>query len=53
MQEVYYGKTTQPLYCLIDGNEQLLQPAYGADYFQFQVEPFLKFLKDGKSNYKK
>ncbi len=53
LQEVYYGKTTQPLYCLIDGNEQLLQPAYGADYFQFQVEPFVKFLKDGKSNYKK
>ena len=34
-------------------NEDLLQPAYGADYFKFEVEPFVEFLKNGISEYKK
>lgn len=53
LQEYYFGKTTQPLYCLLDANEELLQPALGADYFQFEVEPFKKFLEEGISEYAK
>ena len=47
LQEYYFGKSTQPLYCLLNSNEELLQPAYGADYFQFKVEPFVEFLQEG------
>lgn len=53
LEEYYFGKSTQPLYCLLDKDENLLQPAYGADYFQFEVEPFVNFLKDGIKEYKK
>ncbi|MBL7811705.1 MAG: thioredoxin family protein [Bacteroidetes bacterium] len=53
IEEIYFGKTTQPLYCLLDANENLLQPALGADYFKFNTEPFLKFLKDGKDEFNK
>lgn len=53
LEEYYFGKSTQPLYCLLDKDESLLQPAYGADYFQFEVEPFVNFLKDGIKEYKK
>lgn len=53
LEEYYFGKSTQPLYCLLDQNEDLLQPAYGADYFKFEVEPFVEFLKNGISEYKK
>lgn len=53
IEEQYFGKTTQPLYCIIDENENLLQPALGADYFNFQIPPFKKFLEDGISEFKK
>jgi thiol:disulfide interchange protein DsbD len=53
LQEYYFGKTTQPLYCLLDANEELVQPALGADYFQFEVEPFKKFLEEGIAEYSK
>jgi len=53
LQEYYFGKTTQPLYCLLDGNEDLLQPALGADYFQFEIEPFKKFLEEGIAEFTK
>lgn len=53
IEEQYFGKTTQPLYCIIDENENLLQPAFGADYFKFQSPPFKKFLEDGISEFKK
>jgi thiol:disulfide interchange protein DsbD len=53
LQEYYFGKSTQPLYCLLNSKEELLQPAYGADYFQFKVEPFVKFLQEGLKEYAK
>lgn len=53
IEECYFGKTTQPLYCIMDGNENLLQPAYGAEFFNFQSEPFIQFLKDGISSFNK
>jgi len=53
LEELYFGKLTQPLYCLLDGNEELVQEARGADYFQFEVEPFVEFLKQGLAEYQK
>lgn len=53
LQEYYFGKSTQPLYCLLNSDEELLQPAYGADYFQFKVEPFVDFLQEGLKEYAK
>ena len=53
IEELYFGKTTQPLYCLLDQNENLLQPALGADHFQFQVDPFVEFLKNGSLEFNK
>ncbi len=53
LQEYYFGKSTQPLYCLLNSKEELLQPAYGADYFQFEVEPFVAFLQDGLKEFAK
>jgi thiol:disulfide interchange protein DsbD len=53
IEEAYFGKTTQPLYCLLDANENLLQPALGADHFKFAVDPFVSFLKDGVTEYNK
>jgi thiol:disulfide interchange protein DsbD len=53
IEEAYFGKTTQPLYCLLDADENLLQPALGADHFKFAVDPFVTFLKGGVEQYKK
>ncbi len=53
IEQCYFGKTVQPLYVLMDGNENLLQPAYTAEYFEFKSEPFIKFLEDGLTNFKK
>lgn len=53
IEQCYFGKTVQPLYVLMDGNENLLQPAYTAEYFNFKSEPFIKFLEDGVTNFKK
>ena len=53
IEQCYFGKTVQPLYVLMDGNENLLQPAYTAEYSNFKSEPFIKFLEDGAINFKK
>ena len=53
IEECYFGKTTQPLYCIMDENENLLQPAYGAEFFNFKSEPFIQFLKDGVASFNK
>jgi len=37
----------------MDGNENLLQPAYGAEFFNFKSEPFIQFLKDGVASFNK
>ncbi len=49
----YFGKTSQPLYCIIDGDENLLQPASSAEKFNFRAEPFHEFLKKGVAEFKK
>ncbi len=51
IEEAYFGQTTQPLYCIIDGNENLLEQPLGADYFQFKIDPFRDFLANGKKNF--
>lgn len=53
IEQCYFGKTVQPLYVLMDGQENLLQPAYTAEYFNFKSELFIKFLEDGITNFKK
>lgn len=51
----YFGKTSQPLYCLLDGTENLLQTPVGSEINkkQFDTEEFLKFLENGLAEYKK
>jgi len=51
IEEAYFGQTTQPLYCIVDGNETLLEQPLGADFFKFQIDPFRDFLINGKKNY--
>ena len=51
----YFGKNSQPLYCLLDGSENLLQTPVGSEINdkQFDTEEFLKFLENGLSEFKK
>jgi thiol:disulfide interchange protein DsbD len=51
----YFGKNSQPLYCLLDGKEDLLQTPVGSEinHKQFDTEEFLKFLENGLSEFKK
>lgn len=51
----YFGKSSQPLYCLLDGKESLLQTPVGSEinHKQFDTEEFLKFLENGVKEYKK
>jgi thiol:disulfide interchange protein DsbD len=51
----YFGKTSQPLYCLLDGSESLLQTPVGSEINkkQFDTEEFLKFLENGLVEFKK
>lgn len=51
----YFGKTSQPLYCLLDGNESLLQTPVGSEINkkQFDTEEFLMFLERGVTEFKK
>ncbi len=51
----YFGASSQPLYCLLDGNENLLQTPVGSEINekQFNTEEFLKFLEAGVKEYKK
>jgi hypothetical protein len=51
----YFGKSSQPLYCLLDSKESLLQTPVGSEINnkQFDTEEFLKFLESGVKEYKK
>lgn len=51
----YFGASSQPLYCLLDGNEDLLQSPVGSEINkkQFDTEEFLNFLEQGVAEYKK
>jgi thiol:disulfide interchange protein DsbD len=51
----YFGKNSQPLYCLLDSKEDLLQTPVGSEinHKQFDTEEFLKFLENGLSEFKK
>lgn len=51
----YFNKTSQPLYCLLDGKENLLQKPEGSEINnkQFDTEEFLKFLENGLAEFKK
>ncbi len=51
----YFGKSSQPLYCLLDGKENLLQTPVGSEINnkQFDTEEFLKFLENGVKEFKK
>jgi cytochrome c biogenesis protein CcdA len=51
----YFGKSSQPLYCLLDSKESLLQTPVGSEINnkQFDTEEFLKFLENGVKEYKK
>jgi thiol:disulfide interchange protein len=51
----YFGKSSQPLYCLLDGRESLLQSPVGSEINdkQFDTDEFLRFLENGVSEYKK
>lgn len=51
----YFGASSQPLYCLIDQSENLLQKPVGTEINnkQFDSDEFLKFLEEGVKEYKK
>lgn len=51
----YFGKNSQPLYCLLDNKEELLQNPVGSEINkkQFDKEEFLKFLEAGIKEFKK
>ncbi len=51
----YFGKNSQPLYCLLDNKEELLQNPEGSEINkkQFDKEEFLKFLEAGIKEFKK
>jgi thiol:disulfide interchange protein DsbD len=51
----YFGATSQPLYCLLDGKENLLQTPVGSEINkkQFDTEEFLKYLENGLAEFKK
>lgn len=50
MQEKIYGQSTQPLYVLVDGNEQVLAPIRG---YNPSIPEYINWLQDGISKYKK
>ena len=47
LQLCYFGANAQPLYILMDGNEEMLQPAGSAESFKYQPEAFAAFLEAG------
>ncbi len=55
IQICYFDASSQPLYCLLDGRENLLQRPVGSEINgkQFDTEEFLKFLEAGVREYKK
>jgi thiol:disulfide interchange protein DsbD len=50
MEEKIYGQSTQPLYVLVDGNEQVLAPIRG---YNPSIPEYINWLQDGISKYKK
>ncbi len=50
MEEKVYGQSTQPLYILVDGNEQPLNAIRGYDP---SITDYIKWLDEGVANYKK
>jgi len=47
----YFGANAQPLYILLDGNENMLQPAGSAESFKYSPEAFASFLESGLKNF--
>ncbi len=50
MEEKIYGQSTQPLYVLVDGNEQVLAPIRG---YNPSIPEYIEWLQEGISKYKK
>ena len=50
MEEKIYGQSTQPLYVLVDGNEQVLAPIRG---YNPSIPEYITWLQDGIDKYKK
>lgn len=50
MEEKIYGQSTQPLYVLVDGNEQVIAPIRG---YNPSIPEYITWLQDGISKYKK
>lgn len=50
MEEKIYGQSTQPLYVLVDGNEQVLAPIRG---YNPSIPEYINWLQEGISKYKK
>ena len=50
MEEKLYGQSSQPLYVLVDGNEQVIAPIRG---YNPSIPEYITWLKDGIEKYKK
>ena len=50
MEEKIYGQSTQPLYVLVDNNEQVLAPIRG---YNPSIPEYINWLQEGISKYKK
>ncbi len=55
IQICYFNSSSQPMYCLLDNNEELLRKPEGSEINkkQFDTEEFLKFLEEGVKEFKK
>ncbi len=55
IQLCYFNGVSQPLYCLLDGNENLLHLPVGTKVYKndFDKEEFYKFLETGLAEFKK
>jgi len=50
MEEKFYGQSSQPLYVLVDGNEQVIAPIRG---YNPSIPEYITWLQDGIEKYKK
>lgn len=55
IEACYFGANSQPLYCLLDKKEDLLQKPVGTEINNksFDADEFYKFLEEGVKEYKK
>ncbi|MCC6817760.1 MAG: thioredoxin family protein [Bacteroidia bacterium] len=55
IEACYFGANSQPLYCLLDKKQNLLQAPVGTEINgkSFNSDEFLKFLEEGLKEYKK